>query len=401
MNVLFIFSRHSKDPKDSTLTKDLSDEFHKKGANVYVMTMEEKRHGRETSMTVENGYNILRVQTGNYFNCKTRLEKIITILTLPYKFVSAAKTYLHNINFDLIVTHTPFVSSHRIIVPLKRYFHCPSHLILWDIFPQNAYDIGIIRNKYIFNYFKRNELKMLGSYNKIWCMSKGNVDYMVSNYPELSRSTIDLLYNSSQIKDLPNINKLSIRSRFGYRDNDVIAIFGGNMGIPQALDNVLNLASRVRGIENAQFLFIGDGTEFERLKVLALSMQLKNTKFIKQVAREEYEEITFAADIGIVSLDERFTVPNFPSKTIDYFKLKLPILASLDECSAKDYGYFLTYIAKAGMFALASDEDELFDSYFKLYSDSNLRLSLGNNGRKFYEHELDVARAYKRILGYT
>ncbi len=398
MNVLFIFSRHSKDPRDSTLTKDLSDEFARQGINVYVMTMSEKRDNQPTLMSIENGYNVLRVQTGNYFNCETRLEKVKTILTMPAQFIKAAKRHLSDIWFDLIITHTPFVSSQKIILPLKRYFNCPAHLILWDIFPQNAWDVGIIRNRILFNLFKRSEIKMLQSYDQIWCMSDGNVNYVLKNYPELKNMSIERLYNSAKIKPLPEVNRESVRRQFGYTNEDVIALFGGNMGVPQRLENILELAELAQdAFSNAKFLFIGQGTETKRLVELTKRMGLTNVKFIEQLPREDYVTLTVAADIGLVSLDQRFTVPNFPSKTIDYFKSQLPILASLDSCAAQDYGCFLTSIARAGRFALAGDSGELFNRYVELYSDSGLRKELGLNGRRFYENELDVNIAYRKI----
>ncbi|MBY0245737.1 MAG: glycosyltransferase family 4 protein [Sphingobacteriaceae bacterium] len=398
MNVLFIFSRHSQDPRDSTLTKDLSDEFARQGVNVYIMTMSEKRDNQSTRMSIENGYNVLRVQTGNYFNCKTKLEKVKTIFTMPTQFVKAAKEHLKDITFDLIITHTPFVSSRKIILPLKQYFNCPAHLILWDIFPQNAWDIGIIRNRRLFDFFKSSEIKMLQSYDNIWCMSDGNVEYIKKNYPELKNIAIERLYNSAKIKPLPNINREAVRQQFGYTDEDIIALFGGNMGVPQCLENILELAKQAQvKCKNAKFLFVGHGTDTKRLMALANQMCLINVKFIEQLPREDYENITVAADIGLVSLDQRFTVPNFPSKTTDYFKLQLPILASLDSCAAQDYGYFLTDIAKAGRFALAGDNEELFNRYFELYSNTDLRNTLGKNGRQFYEQELDVAKACIKI----
>ena len=398
MNVLFIFSRHSQDPRDSTLTKDLSDEFARQGINVYVITMSEKRDNQSTRMSIENGYNVLRVQTGNYFNCKTRLEKVKTIFTMPKQFITAAKTYLSEIKFDLIIAHTPFVSSRKIILPLKQYFNCPAHLILWDIFPQNAWDIGIIRNRLLFNFFKSSEINMLQSYDNIWCMSDGNVEYIKKNYPALKNIAIERLYNSAKIKPLPNINREVVRQQFGYTNEDIIALFGGNMGVPQRLENILELAKRAQEkFDNAKFLFVGHGTETKRLMALANQMCLINVQFIEQLPREDYENITVAADVGLVSLDQRFTVPNFPSKTTDYFKLQLPILASLDNCAAQDYGYFLTDIAKAGRFALAGDNEELFNRYLELYSNTDLRNTLGKNGRQFYEQELDVAKACIKI----
>lgn len=398
MNVLFIFSRHSTDPHDSILTKDISDEFARQGANVYVMTMLEKRNGRETTLNIENGYHVLRVSTGNYFNTSTKREKVLTILTLPGKFVSAAKKHLGNIKFDLIVAHTPFMSSSKIITPLRKFFACPAHLILWDIFPQNAWDIGIIRNRLIFNYFKASEVKMLLAYNQIWCMSDGNVKFMREHYPELANIKIDRLYNSAKIVPLPVINREQLRAKFGYSDTDVVAIFGGNMGVPQRLENVLALAKMAQDNNlSAKILFVGSGTQMHILSELAAELKLENVQFIEQLPRDEYQNIVMASDIALVSLDQRFTVPNFPSKTTDYCKLSLPILASLDDCSASDYGDFLVNIAQCGRFAKAGDTQALFNEFLSLYNNVELRRELGANGRKFYEQELGVGNAYRKI----
>lgn len=398
MNILFIFSRHSENRNDSTLTKDLADEFYKQGANVNVVTIIEKKYGKETENKLENGYEVLRIKTENYFNVKNKFEKGISILKIPYDIKKGILKYLGNKKFDLIITHTPFFSSEKIIKPLKEYFKCPAYLILWDIFPQNAVDIGLIQNKLIYKFFKKSEKNMLLAYNKIFCMSSGNVKYMEENYSFLDRNNIKLLKNWAKIKPLISEDKENIRKKYGYTVKDFIAVFGGNMGKPQKLENILELAHRLQEYKNIKFLFIGNGTEKERLEEIAKSKLLTNTQFFNQIPRLEYEILVSACDLGLVSLDERFTVPNFPSKTTDYFKLGLPIFASLDQCSSEDYGKFLTTEAKAGVYGQAGNINDLKKKFLLLYNDQNLRQKLGNNGRYYYENNLSVEKAYDTIM---
>ena len=59
MNILFIFSRHSKKKDDSTLTKDLANEFLRNRHNVTVVTMLEKKENEETQLNMENGCKVL------------------------------------------------------------------------------------------------------------------------------------------------------------------------------------------------------------------------------------------------------------------------------------------------------------------------------------------------------
>ena len=397
-NILFIFLRHSENPNDSTLTKDLSDEFFKQGNNVTVVTILEKKYKRETQLKIENGYEVLRVKTGNYFNVSNSVEKGITSLTMISKLKREIINYLGKKRYDLIITHTPFISTEKLINPLKSYFKCPAHLILWDIFPQNAKDIGILKNKLLFSYFEYNERKMFLAYECIWCMSEGNVNYLRENYSYLDKEKIKLLRNWARIKPNIEINKEEIRKKYGFLKNDYIAVFGGNMGKPQKLENILSLAKKCLEYKDIKFLFVGNGSERERIEKLAKANSLLNVIFINYIPREEYEKLIASCDIGIVSLDERFTVPNFPSKTTDYFKLSLPIFASLDKCSAGDYGEFLQKKVKGGLFANADNIDELFSQFIRLYDYEKLRKNLGNNGRKYYEEYLGVDKAYNIII---
>ena len=170
------------------------------------------------------------------------------------------------------------------------------------------------------------------------------------------------------------------------------------MGKPQKLENILSLAEKCLELSDVKFIFVGNGSEKERLKKITKDKNLKNIEFIDQLPREDYEKFTSACDIGLVSLDERFTVPNFPSKTTDYFKLSLPILASLDRCSAEDYGKFLEEEAKGGIFAEAGNVEDLYEKFLTLYNSKDLRKWLGNNGREYYEEHLGVDKAYKVIM---
>ena len=398
MRVLFLFSRHSENPNDSTLTKDLADVFYKNGDDITVVTFLEKKYKRETELKKENGYDVLRIKTGNYFNVKNKFEKGMTILTIAHKLKKGILNYLGDKKFDLIITHTPFVSTEKLIKPLKKYYKCPAYLILWDIFPQNAKDIGLLKNEILFKYFKYNEKKMLSIYDKIWCMSKGNINYLKTNYLYLNEKKIKLLKNWAIIKPEIEINKELIRKKYGFLLSDYLAVFGGNMGKPQKLENILALAKKCLENKNIKFIFIGNGSEKERLIDIVIKYKIKNVYFIEQVPRDDYEKIVVACDIGIVSLDERFTVPNFPSKTTDYFKLSLPILASLDNCSIDDYGKFIIEEAKAGVVARAGNIDDLYNKFIELYKSPSLREKLGKNGRSYYENNLGVENAYKIIM---
>lgn len=400
MNILFIVSRHSEKKEESTLTKDLADEFFRQGNNITVVTLLEKKYKKSTSFKKENGYNVLRIKTENYFNISNPIIKGIAVLKIPFDLKKGIKKYIKKEKVDLIITHTPFISSEKLIGPLKKYFNCPAHLILWDLFPQNAKDIELLTNSFLFSFFKYKEKKMLKTYEHIWCMSKGNLEYMKKNYSYLDENKLSVLKNWATLKPKIYINKSEIRKKYHLREEDFIAVFGGNMGKPQKLENLIKLAKKILLLDDKKikFLFVGSGSEKDSLEKITERENISNIRFINHIPREEYECLIGSCDLGLISLDERFTVPNFPSKTTDYFKLSLPILASIDNCAKEDYGFFLENEAKAGIGAEAGNINDLYEKFMRLYIDKELREILGKNGRNYYEKYLNSETAYNTIM---
>ena len=45
---------------------------------------------------------------------------------------------------------------------------------------------------------------------------------------------------------------------------------------------------------------------------------------------EEYSCLVASCDVGLLFLDYRFTIPNFPSRLLDYMNYGLPVIAATD-----------------------------------------------------------------------
>ena len=83
-------------------------------------------------------------------------------------------------------------------------------------------------------------------------------------------------------------------------------------------------------MENAFFLSIGDGTEYDTLERYVSTAKPANVKLMKWMPKEDYEAMVSASDVGLIFLDYRFTVPNFPSRLLPYMQAKLPVIACTD-----------------------------------------------------------------------
>jgi len=128
------------------------------------------------------------------------------------------------------------------------------------------------------------------------------------------------------------------------------------------------------------------------------SEKLSNVIFKDMMQRDEYNSLLKQCNIGLINLNRKFTIPNIPSKTVAYFKAAIPILASTDKNT--DYKDLLLKEAKAGLWSETGDLKTYKSNFEKLFKSKELREELGNNGRKYFENNLSVEKAYQTIINH-
>jgi glycosyltransferase involved in cell wall biosynthesis len=176
----------------------------------------------------------------------------------------------------------------------------------------------------------------------------------------------------------------------------IVAVFGGVIGIAQELEFLLELATCFREAPGISFLIIGDGNRRSRIEEIIRKNDLRNVILRKRIPSGDFASLLRQCDIGLINLNRRFTIPNFPSKVLDYFEARLPVLAALD--AATDFGRLLDE-SGAGFHCLTGDLDAYRKNFEKLVSDPALRASMGAKGRSYLENHLTVERAYRTIEG--
>ena len=143
------------------------------------------------------------------------------------------------------------------------------------------------------------------------------------------------------------------------------------------------------------FLIIGKGAQKEKIVNIINSESLSNVIIRDYIPRNDYQNLLKQCDIGLINLNRTFTIPNMPSKVVDYFNAGIPILASTDKNT--DLRQFLQKI-NAGLWSETGDLEGYKSNFEKLLDNKKLREELGKNGRKFLERNLSVERAYQIII---
>lgn len=393
MRVLFLLLYHPEPHESSNLYADMVDEFSKNGHEVVVVSA--AKENQPSTLKREKDIEVLRVKTQKIFNVHPLLKGIATV-RMPYQFKRAIKKYLSKYEFDLVVTPTPPVTFVDVVAWLKKKHPLQSYLILRDIFPQNARDLGMMKNPLLFNYFRKKEKKMYHYSDYIGCMSQGNINYIIRHNPEVLTRKVLLLPNWQKAEALSERDEL-VKKQYGLAGK-YVAIFGGNIGEPQKTENIVSLARAYLHNDHIVFLVMGNGTRRKHLEQMAADYALTNLVIKDAVPRQDYQKLVCSADVGLISLSEKFTIPNIPSKTLSYFNARIPVLAAID--ANTDYGALLEK-AGAGLWSLTGDMEKYKQNFDTLYNDSALRKQMGENGYNYLLKYLTVNIAYQTILNHT
>lgn len=376
-----------------------------KSFNMYTTLVEEfVGHGHEvtvvapgsgkTGIYVENKIPVLRVRTIPIKNVPNFLKGISNVF-LPFQFERALNQFYKEKSFDLIISPTPPITLVDLVAKLKRNFGAKFYLILRDIFPQNAVDLGFMKKgALIHRYFRRKERKIYREADYIGCMSQANINYLKKDNPEVSAEKPHELKNFQKSYKGLGSNLELLKKNYGVSDKFVV-VFGGNMGKPQQLENVLTLAESVLHFPDIVFLLLGEGVQMNKIEAEAKARGLTNIKIQRTIPKQEYQDLLSVCDVGLISLHKDFTIPNIPSKALDYFNVGIPVLASLDKVT--DFGKILNE-EQCGLWSYAGDYQLFHENLLKLYQSPDLAATMGQNGNTYFKRCLTPEIAYNTIL---
>lgn len=403
MNVIFLTLVRISDIEERGIYQDLMRKFRNEGHQVYIVTPCERRLGLKTNLTESNGVHILNVKTLNIQ--KTNIvEKGIGTLLLESQYKKSIKKYLSDVKADLITYSTPPITFTNVVRYLKKENpNAISYLQLKDIFPQNAVDIGMMSKTgvkgMLYKFFRSKEKKLYSYSDYIGCMSPANVEFVLKQNPEIDSSRVEVAPNSIELirKEMePGQVKAErdyIRSKYNLPTDKPIFIYGGNLGKPQGIDFLVKCLEANKRRTDCYFVVVGSGTHYKMISDWYDQNKDSNVKLLQSLPKADYDLLVKHCDVGLIFLDHRFTIPNYPSRLLSYLENKMPVLCATDPNT--DMGR----IAEENGFGYwcESNSVEAFTRILDkmIYSDRNV---MGEKGYEFLKKNYLVENTYKAIM---
>ena len=130
----------------------------------------------------------------------------------------------------------------------------------------------------------------------------------------------------------------------------------------------------------------------KKIEEYAKTSRQKNLKLMKRLPKEDYDTMVGACDVGMIFLDHRFTIPNFPSRLLSYMQAKLPVLAVTDPNT--DIG---KVIVEGGFGWWCESNDVTTFNKMACFIIKNLTTKLGQDEFKFLLDNYSSEKSFQTI----
>lgn len=305
--------------------RDLSREFVRQGHRLTVM-LPSSDLGSSWSLEAADGVQVLRLRAP-----KTKdigyLRRTLGELLMPFSMLrQLRRSPLAGERWDGVVWYAPSIFHGPLVRALKARSGCRGYLVIRDIFPEWAADMGLMGRGLPYWLFRGVARYQYSVADVIGVQTPGNLKYF-EGWKRGGGRTLEVLQNW-----LGPVGRraCSIRVDETNLAGRKVFVYAGNMGVAQGMDILLDLADRFRAREDVGFLFVGRGSEAARLAGEARVRGLSNVLLLDEIDPDEIPALYAQCHAGMVALDSRHRSHNIPGKFVTYMQSGLPVLANIN-----------------------------------------------------------------------
>jgi len=231
--------------------------------------------------------------------------------------------------FDVAIAWMPATAIAPLVKRIGRARIRHRLLFIWDFFPDHHHEIGRIPGGMVLKIARWWEQRLLKHFTAIICTLPGNADYLRKRFRvgQDQRVLVTPIWGVTR-PALP-IDRAAVRRRYALPADSAIAVFGGQLTEGRGFEQMLAAAdAALMAGSDLHFLFVGDGRLAPLLRDRA--SRQANLLYRPPLTRAAYLDLLGACDVGMVATVPGVTSFSIPSKTIDYLRAGLPIVAAVE-----------------------------------------------------------------------
>jgi glycosyltransferase involved in cell wall biosynthesis len=296
----------------------------------------------------------------------------------------------------LLTTAPPFLPLVGYL--LSRFCKISYICLLYDLYPDIAIELGILKRKHwfakIWRFFNRLTWKKAEA---IIVLNSTMKNRIIEKCPTVAHKIFIIPNWSDPHKIVPILKQDNwFACEHGLVDYFTV-IYSGNMGRCHDIKTLLD-AIVILQYQPIKFVFIGSGEKRGYLQNKIKELNLHNCLFLPYQPKENLPFSLTAGDLSIVSIDKNMEGLVVPSKLYSALAAAKPIAAI---CPAHSYLNDIFDKAKCGATFLNGDSDKLAKYIYQLSQNPQQCKELGMSGRAYcldnYTPE-KIAQSYLELL---
>lgn len=392
LRILMLVTKFDPSGKRPYLTDELCEALVADGHSVDVLFLDWNREV-ECPETTQNSR--LRVHVIPPAGSKNSV--VSKVIQWTFSSFRVAKFYREKFpcnSHDILISFSPSIVFSAALFQLRPRIKFKI-LVQWDFFPFHQAQIGVVPFRWLVWLGTVIETSLLNTFNYIGCMSPRNVAYLQQRYKLLPDVRAGVLPIWAKVRPKPLIEKSVIRARYGMPENAFIAVFGGQIAAGRGIEDLVETA-RLAQEKSLPICIVVLGSGPKTAWLTAASKGLpRHLLVLPPLPREHYLELIASCNVGLVLTVPNVDVPSFPSKTLDYCCVALPIAAAVEKTT--DYGEFIAS-AGFGRFCEAGNPSAFLEIIEELVADAVSAAMMGECARSWYENYFDVRRVAATLV---
>ena len=370
--------------------RDLSWEFARQGHQLTVL-LPASDLDRDWELQNADGVEVLRLRAPRTKDIGY-VRRTLGELLMPFAMLrNLRKSPLARQKWDGVVWYAPSIFHGPLASALKRASGCKGYLIIRDIFPEWAVDMGLMGRGLPYQFFDAVARYQYSVADVIGVQTPGNLAYF-EKWRQQPGRTLEVLQNWL---GEPAKKPCAIRVDATLLAGRKVFVYAGNMGVAQGMDRVLDLAERLLHRVDVGFLFVGRGSDAARLKTTAQARGLSNVVFFDEIDPDEIPDLYAQCSVGIVALDPRHQSHNIPGKFLTYMQSGLPVLANVN--TGNDLAALIRR-EQVGQVCESNDVEQLARMAETLLSQISTDLALPLRCSQLFARQVSVEQAVCQIL---
>ena len=393
MKLLILTTKYRHPDGSSWLVSELAEEFISQGHSVTVVNLEWFNINIICGTHYENGVCVVNVlpfgrrpsSFGLFLRWGFSALKLIPLLV---------RAYLLRNKFDLLVSFSPCSVLH-LALPFARAVCKKSILIYWDFFPIHNYQISNKIPHRLLTFLKYLETKLISGFDRIGCMDDANVSFFLEYFGRSFQRKLFVVPVWLSVKTILTTDFSGEIDISGFSRDRFVFVYGGQLVDGRNIASICEAAIRANFTdERIAFVVAGEGP----LSSVVTQLQISHPDVIHYVGslrRSLYFKLLSSCDVGVVVTDSSISSPTFPSKSLDYFALHLPILVAIDKRSG------FRNLVNTYNFGFVCDTDSIDDianAMLQFQSNSNHVVNMGESGYNYMVSHHDVCVICKLLF---